>query len=276
MAEQLDSNGSIGVFDSGIGGLTVLHHLIQAFPKENFIYFGDTARVPYGNKSEATIRRYAIESALLLLERKIKLLVVACHTASAYAVEELQRLFSIPVIGVVIPAVEEALKATQTKELLVLGTKATVASKVYEKEVVSRDPLVLLHAVACPLFVPFVEDPPKNMAILDAVIEEYLSPFVDSAIDVVIFGCTHYPLIKKAVAHFLRPQVTYIESGPPCTCAVASLLKEKGLDYRGSRKQEVTYLASDDPERVALLGTRFLGMSIPHVEVANVYSGTPS
>lgn len=274
MGGNLDCNGSIGVFDSGIGGLTVLHHLIHAFPKENFIYFGDTARVPYGNKSEKTIRRYAIESTLLLLERNIKLLIVACHTASAYAIEELQRLFSIPVVGVIVPAVEEAIKATRTKEVLVLGTKATVSSKAYEKEVASHCSDVLLHTIACPLFVPLVEDPPKDLAILDLVIKEYLTPFLDLSIDVVIFGCTHYPLIKKAVAGFLPQKIKYIESGPSCISFVAALLKERELDYRGDRRQEVVYLASDDPERVRALGARFLGMNIQHVEVANVYSGT--
>lgn len=264
----MGSNSPIGVFDSGVGGLTVLKELIHCLPNEEFIYFGDTARLPYGEKSRETILRYSIENTIFLLEKEIKLLVVACNTASAHALERLQQLFNIPVIGVIDPGAEYAVKMSAEGKIAVLGTKGTINSKSYQKAIIQKNKDAFVLPIACPLFVPFVEEHLVDHPATQMIIREYLAPIKKTVIDTLLLGCTHYPLLKDAIRKEVGESIQIIDSAFACAQAVVALLNEKKL-YRNSNKPSVShkYYVSDDPEKLQNLGRTFLGMPIDHVNL---------
>lgn len=187
---------AIGLFDSGVGGLTVMQEIMKLLPHERLIYFGDTARVPYGNKGTRTIIRYSIENTICLLEKNIKLMVVACNTASALALPQLRRLFNLPIVGVIEPGAEKAVAATRNQRIAVLGTKATIQSGAYQTAIKKIAPHAAVIPIACPLFVPLVEEQWLDHPATHLIVREYLRPLQEQNVDTILLGCTHYPLLS--------------------------------------------------------------------------------
>lgn len=225
----MTNSSPIGIFDSGIGGLTVFRAIRRLLPDESLLYVGDTARVPYGNKTSETVTEYSLQIARWLMEKKIKALVVACNTSSAVALPALQSSLSIPVIGMIDPGADAAIKATKTKRIGVIGTRRTVASAAYDAALKSRAADVTVISQACPLFVSLVEEGWLDSPITNAIAAKYLMPLVNADVDTVILGCTHYPLLKPVLQKCLGPNVTLIDSGEAAATHVAQLLREQGL-----------------------------------------------
>jgi glutamate racemase len=261
------SSKPIGVFDSGLGGLTVVRELRGQLPRESIVYFGDIARLPYGTKSRDQIRRFSLENTEFLLQKGIKALVVACNSSSSAAFQFLKRRFSIPVVSVVEPAVEECLRRTQSGRVGVIGTSATIESRVYEEELRQRDPKIQVFAQSCPLFVPLVEEGWLDGGVTERVIETYLRPLAVKRIDSLILGCTHYPLLHKQLGDFFGPRVQLIDSAPPTVKRLARFLKEKELLCEKNGRPKFQIFTSDLPRNFLPVGERFLGEKLPPVKV---------
>ncbi len=227
----MDINSPIGVFDSGVGGLTVLKQLIRFLPNEHFIYLGDTARVPYGNKSQSTIEKYAGEATRFLLNKNVKLIVIACNTVSSIAMSAVkQNSNGIPVVGMIEFSARTALRISKNHRIGIIGTRATIGSKGYEKQIrkLSRAKNLTLTSQSCPLFVPLVEEGFINTPATRFIAEQYLAPFKDSAVDTLILGCTHYPMLSKVISEIL-PNVNLIDTGVESSIQVLRILAEKNL-----------------------------------------------
>lgn len=219
----------IGVFDSGIGGLTVVAALRELLPGESIFYIGDTARVPYGGKSQATIERYSVELAGLLLAERAKCIVVACNTASALGVPQLKLDLRVPVTGVIEPGAQAAVKATRSGKIGVIGTRATVNSRAYERAIEELDSELEVFSEACPLFVPLIEEGWIEDAVTDSVIARYLEKMLRHDVDTLVLGCTHYPLLRAAIQRFVGPKITLVDSAQNTALAVQKLLKQHKL-----------------------------------------------
>jgi glutamate racemase len=260
----------IGVFDSGVGGLTVVSALRRLLPAENIFYLGDTARVPYGGKSAATIERYSLEICGLLLAEGAKAIVVACNTASALAVPRLQETLRVPVIGVIGPGASAAAEATKTGRVGIIGTRATVASGAYERALHKLAPQLRVTAQACPLLVPLIEEGLLEDHLTEQHILRYLQPLLVAGIDTLILGCTHYPLLSPALARLAGPGIRLVDSAHTCALAVQSLLRDSDLqapdDHAGTLRVALTD-ASDSFLRVA---ERALGLNVGDVELRSV------
>ncbi len=259
----------IGVFDSGVGGLTVVKELIHQLPREDIIYFGDTARVPYGIKSKETVIRFSIEDTLFLLKQDVKLICVACNTVSSVALPVIKNHFKVPMIGVIIPGVREAVYATKNKHIGVIGTKGTIGSRPYENEIKLLDPTIKVTAVACPLFVPFVEEGWLRGKVVREVVEMYLKPLKKARVDTIILGCTHYPLLKHMIKEVMGPNVTLIDSAKQVAIEVKKILASENLLAGGARKPRHTFYVSDNPAWFSGLAKRFLGEPMKDVRKAN-------
>lgn len=259
----------IGVFDSGVGGLTVAKELVRQLPYEDIIYFGDTARVPYGIKSRETVIRFSIENILFLLKHDVKLICVACNTVSSVALPEIKRHFKVPLVGVITPGAREAVYATQNKRIGVIGTKGTVKSRTYEDEIRQLDPTVRVVAVACPLFVPFVEEGWLAGDVVLRVTGKYLKPLKDTRVDTVILGCTHYPLLKPVIKEVMGRGVTLIDSAKQVGIEVKKILTLEGLLNKSGRRGKHQFYVSDNPEWFSDLAERFLGESVHNVRKVN-------
>jgi glutamate racemase len=258
----------IGVFDSGVGGLTVVKELIRQLPHEDIVYFGDTARVPYGIKSKETVIRFSIENILFLLKHNVKLICVACNTVSSFALPEIRNHFRVPIVGVISPGAREAVYATKNKRIGVIGTKGTIKSKAYEDEIKRLDPKVKVFAAACPLFVPFVEEGWLSGAVVLTVVKRYLKPLKDAKVDTLILGCTHYPLLKAAIRKVMGKNVTLIDSAKQVAIEVNRILKEDSLlNVKGKGKR--SFYVSDNPEWFQNLAGRFLGHPAKNVKKVN-------
>lgn len=261
---------SIGIFDSGVGGLTVFRQLAQMLPSESLIYLGDTARVPYGSKSSATVIRYAKSCAQLLLERGIKMLVVACNTASAFALETLQSGLDIPVIGVVEPGAQQACSRTHSGRIGVIGTRGTISSGIYEKVIMNLCPEFKVFSQACPLFVPLVEEGWTTGEIVTEIARKYLQPLLVQEIDTLVLGCTHYPLLASVIASVSGEGVSLIDSASATANVVKDTLLSLDLNNLGDKPGEHLFLVSDSPETFREIGERFLGVHLRHVEWVDV------
>lgn len=261
---------SIGVFDSGVGGLTVVKELIRQLPSENIVYFGDTARVPYGIKSRETVIRFSIENILFLLKQDVKLICVACNTVSSFALPVIKNHFRVPIVGVLSPGVREAVYATRSGRIGLIGTKGTIRSKAYEKEIKQLSPKAKVTAVACPLFVPFVEEGWLQGDVVSSVAKTYLKPLKDAKVDTLILGCTHYPLLKPLIRKVMGPDVTLIDSAKQVAMEVKDILsREDMLNKNGRGKHR--FFVSDNPEWFSGLAQRFLGKPLKEVrKVSNV------
>lgn len=263
----------IGVFDSGVGGLTVLEALHERLPSEPFIYLGDTARLPYGSKSPETVRRYARQAAGKLVERGVKLLVIACNTASAVAVDDLCEAFApLPVIGVVEPGAEAACRASATGHILVTGTEGTISGGAYQRALLRRRPELRIDTVACPMFVALAEEGWTEGPIAEAVARRYLELELAgperTRVDTVVLGCTHFPVLRGVIARVCGERVNLVDSAHTTAEAVAARLIEADLSTPGeatpgaARPGTLRFLATDAPERFARVGGVFLGRPI--------------
>lgn len=258
---------SIGMFDSGIGGLTVLQQLSKKLPQEHFIYFGDTARLPYGEKSRETILRYSIENTVFLMEKNIKAIVVSCNTASSVAIEKLQQIFNIPIIGVIDPGVEQVVQTTMTKRIAVLGTKGTINSGVYREKILNRLPDAIIHSIACPLFVPLVEEGFINHESAKLIVKEYLAPLRKEKVDTLLLGCTHYPLLKPLIQEVMGDDVKIVDSATCCAETVAKLLLKLNLEANHPKLPAYQFYVSDNPSKFGKLGGDILGRPLGTVEL---------
>jgi glutamate racemase len=256
-----NSDRAIGVFDSGIGGLTVLQRIIEVLPRENTVYLGDTARAPYGTKSVETVLRYSFENSAFLVEKGVKVLVVACNTSTAIALDRLRDHLSIPVIGVIGPGVRKAVKSTKSKKIGIIGTEATIQSGAYTRALKAADTQIEVYSRACPLFVPLVEEGWTGNAVVAMTVRQYLAGFKQSGIDTLILGCTHYPLLKKAIRQFMGSGVRLVDSAEETANEVETVLK-KAACVRKSGKGLHSFFVTDAPERFVTVGRRFLGEKV--------------
>ena len=266
VAKKIGTTQPIGIFDSGIGGLTVFKAVRKETPLENIIYFGDTARVPYGTKSKETITRFSIDNVHFLEGFKVKMVIVACNTASSLSLEALQKRFPIAVIGVIDPGAEEAIRRTKSGRIGVIGTKSTIGSNSYENCLKRLDPAVQVFSGACPLFVPFVEEGWLDGDVLLKVAKTYLEPFRAFKIDTLILGCTHYPLLSSVIQKVLGDKVRLVNSGEETAKDAKRLMtKMKLANQTKTKSPDCRFFVSDEPEHFRTLGERFLGSSIPCV-----------
>jgi glutamate racemase len=256
----------IGVFDSGIGGLTVLKEIIKELPDEDTIYLGDTARVPYGIRSPETVTRYSFENTKFLFSKNIKLLVVACNTASSVSLEAIKSSISIPVVGVIEPGVKAAMKATRNKKVGVIGTEATIKSNAYTKAIKSIDKDIEVFGLACPLFVPLVEEGWTDGNIVTLIIERYLKEMKNNSIDTLVLGCTHYPLLKRVISLVIGENVQLIDSAIEVAQEIKAILEIIDLKRQQTGETLREFYVTDSPERFVMVGERFLDNKIEHIE----------
>jgi len=250
----------IGIFDSGIGGLTVVRQIHRTLPNENLIYLGDTARVPYGTKSPSTVVRFACEDTQFLIQQNVKAVVVACNTASAWALPALERKFDVPVFGVIVPGACAALENTKSRRIGVIGTSATVRSHAYTKAILARCDTAQVFARACPLLVPLVEEGWIEHPVTTRVLREYLGPLLRERIDTLVLGCTHYPLLKDAIRQVTNGKLRLIDSAETCALYVKEKLGALKLLSRNRRHRgTIQPFVTDEVERFDELATRFLG-----------------
>ncbi len=258
-------NFAIGVFDSGLGGLTVVKELMKQLPRENIVYFGDTARVPYGTKSKESIIRFSKENVSLLLKQNVKMIVVACNTSSSVALPLLKRSFSLPIIGVIRPGAKKASSVTRNKIIGVIATQATVNSQSYTKNIKLFDPTIKVKSQACPLFVPLAEEGWVDKPVTESVAREYLKPISHFKIDTLILGCTHYPLLKNVVQKVMGKGVMLIDSAKEVAFEVKELLKTLNLENPNHHHPKHVFIVSDEPKHFQKLAKRFLGFKISKV-----------
>jgi len=257
----------IGVFDSGIGGLTVVKAVRDLLPNENIVYLGDTARVPYGPKSPETVQRYAAELAQLLMRKNAKALVVACNTVSSVALPLVAKKFSAPVIGVIEPGARAALQATRNRHIGVIGTRATIRSGAYEKALHATDNNVRVSSRACPLLVPLIEEGLLDDEVTDRVIARYLEPLLSDGIDTLVLGCTHYPLLSPAIARSLGDRVRLVDSAINCALAVEQLLDEQSLRARHSDRGELRVMLTDAADNFLSVARKALQLNFGEIEL---------
>lgn len=247
----------IGVFDSGLGGLTVVKALIEKAPELSLIYFGDTARFPYGTKSAETVVTYAVENTSFLIDQGATVIVVACNTATAVALPYLQSYFSVPVYGVIEPAAARAAAVTKSGQIGVIGTSRTIKSQSYTQAILRHLPKARVTALACPLLVSLIEDGAPSEDIKRLIVREYLRPLQHLSIDTLLLGCTHYPLIETAITEELGPDVAIVDPAQTCAEIVASTLSLHGYEDRQPTHQ---FFVSDDTARFTAVGEAFLGI----------------
>lgn len=257
----------IGIFDSGVGGLTVYRTIRQYFPEEDLIYFGDTARVPYGPKSPNTIIDYSTQNARFLLQQGIKTLIVACNTSSAYALDYLRGLTGIPIIGVIEPGAERAVLATKSKRIGVIGTEATIRSCAYTKAVQALMPEAVVFSQACPLFVPIVEEGWQDKAVAKDIASSYLSYFDDKEIDTLILGCTHYPLLDDVIQEVIGKDVCLVDSAESIAIYLKRLLPEDSDGRNGSD----VFFVSDNEDKFSAISSRILHKELTHLRRVRLF-----
>ena len=251
----------IGIFDSGIGGLTVVRQIHRVLPHEDLVYLGDTARVPYGTKSPGTVVRFACEDTQFLMQQNVKAVVVACNTVSAWALPTLEQKFPVPIFGVIIPGAQAALKKSRNRRIGVIGTTTTVRSQAYSHAILARDDSARVFARACPLLVPLVEEGWTDNKITQAILRAYLSPILRRRIDTLVLGCTHYPLLKKIIRRVVGKNVALVDSAESCAQFLSEQLDGTKLLARARRRAGVIQpFVTDEVERFDEMANRFLGV----------------
>jgi len=258
----------IGIFDSGIGGLTVVAEMRKILPKEGIVYFGDTARVPYGTKSKETITKFSVENVKFLMEHNVKLIVVACNTASSLSLDFLKRCFRVPIIGVIWPGAKNAVSATRNNRIGVIGTHATISSKAYEKAIREINPRAIFFGQSCPLFVPLVEEGWTDHRVTREIAAHYLKPLKSTGIDTLILGCTHYPLLKDVIRNTMGKDVVLVDSGREVAKEAGEILDASGLLNVSSGRPRHMFFVSGEPDRFVRMGGRFLKKRIECVKKA--------
>ena len=257
----------IGIFDSGVGGLTVYRAIRAAFPSEDLIYFGDTARVPYGPKSPNTILDYSLQNARFLLQHNIKILVVACNTASAVALPQLQNLARIPIVGVIEPGAMQAVQKTKSGRIGVIGTMGTVRSQAYGKAILNLAPDFEIYSTACPLFVSLAEEGFDRHPVAKTIAQHYLSFFDDKDIDTLVLGCTHYPLLKDVIAEVMGPNVSLVDSAQAISDHLQTLIARTDNPKPGTDE----FFVSDNEEQFSQLAAKILGSELHHLKRVKLF-----
>ncbi|MBN1823927.1 MAG: glutamate racemase [Endomicrobiales bacterium] len=260
----------VGIFDSGLGGLTVMASVIKRLPNENVVYFGDTAHVPYGSKSAETVIKYSTDIADFLAKKNVKMIVVACNTASAVATKKLRSKFGVPVIEVILPGAETAAKTTRNGKVGVIGTEGTIGSSCYKKAIRKIDGSISVFGKACPLFVPLVEEGWLNHNITKQVAKEYVRPLLDKNIDTLVLGCTHYPLIKRVIRSVAGVRIKLIDSADAAARKVEKTLEDMDLKNRSRSKGRREFYVSDIPRKFSEMAKRFLGSAISPVKKVDI------
>ena len=260
-----DKQKPIGVFDSGIGGLTVVKRLASTLPNENIIYFGDTARVPYGSKSNSTVIEYSIQNTKFLLQKNIKALVVACNTASSIAIPDLKKMFDIPIIGMIEPGSRMALSKTHNKKIGVIGTRATISNLAYSKEIKKMNDKAVVFEKPCPLFVPLAEEGWIKHKATYEIAEEYLKELRENKIDALVLGCTHYPILSEVIQEVIGLKVALIDSGVASSELIKAELEKFNLLSDSEKTGSQEYYVSDIPAKFKEVAELFLGRAIDHV-----------
>ncbi|PIS29240.1 MAG: glutamate racemase [Candidatus Marinimicrobia bacterium CG08_land_8_20_14_0_20_45_22] len=260
------SNLPIGVFDSGLGGLTVVEQIFSRLPNESILYFGDTARVPYGSKSVHTVQKFSKQIVQFLQEKGVKMIVVACNTASSVALDVLKKSISVPIVGVIEPGVRAALEFTVRRRIGVIGTTATISTGKYPEILKQKAPDIFVESVACPLFVPLVEEGWVDSPVTEQIARIYLKPLIEKNIDTLILGCTHYPLIKKILQKVVDSDVQIIDTAIETAVDVENILRENGLLNNGTRKPRHQFYVSDFPQKFEEIANRFIGQSLQNVK----------
>ena len=264
------SNRPIGIFDSGIGGLTVFKEIKKLLPGEDIIYFGDTARVPYGTKSKDTVVKFSIQNADFLVGLNVKMVVVACNTSSSLSLPILNRRYDIPVVGVIEPGAREAASVTRKMKVGVIGTKATISSGVYEKELKRLNPKINVISISCPLFVPIVEEGWLKKDVTRMIANQYLGLLKKKNIDTIVLGCTHYPLLKPIIRGVLSRDVALIDSATQTAKVVKKILCGKKIDNKRKGVGKYRFYVSDEPGLFKKIGSRFLESSITNIKKVDI------
>jgi len=257
---------AVGVFDSGVGGLTVLKAIRHYLPEEDLIYLGDTARVPYGTKSPETVLQYALQAAEFLCAHQVKMMVVACNTASSVALQILAHRFNVPVVGVIVPGAEEAVRISRSGRIGVIGTEGTVNSGAYQHEISALCNGVEVFSAVCPLFVPLAEEGWAGHEVARLAAREYLQPLLDSHIDTLVLGCTHYPLLKETLRQILPDGVEMVDSATQTALTVQYLLRQNSTLCTREHAGSCRFYVTDVPTRFIRVGSAFLGQDLKQVE----------
>jgi glutamate racemase len=260
----------IGVFDSGIGGLTVVREIISRLPGENIIYLGDTARVPYGTKSSRTVIAYSHHNARFLVSKGIKMLVVACNTSSAVSLPSLGSELEIPVIGVIGPGAKKAGEVTKSRRVGVIGTPSTIKSSAYKKALEAISPDIEVFSRACPLFVPLADEGWTEGEISELIAKKYLAPFKEYDIDVLVLGCTHYPLLKPTIQKVMGGGITLVDSAEETAKEIERVLRERDLLNKGTELSSREYYLTDVSDTFVSVAGRFLGEKIENIEMVDI------
>ncbi len=266
-------NSPIGVFDSGVGGLTVAREIMRQLPNERIVYFGDTARVPYGSKSKETVMKYSRQIVNFLMTQQVKAIVVACNTASAYALDELEHEVDVPIIGVVRPGAKAAIEATKNGKIGVIATEATINSGIYNRYIQQNDRSIKIMGKACPLFVPLVEEGLWEDPVTDEIARRYLTELIDSDIDTLILGCTHYPMIRSTVGRIMGKQVTLVNPAYETARELKEMLLEKGLESEhrpGLGTELYRFFVSDAADKFQRFANSILTYGILSAKVINI------
>lgn len=265
-----DNKAPIGVFDSGIGGLTVVREIAARLPGEDIIYLGDTARVPYGTKSGRTVVAYSRNNAAFLVSKGVKMVVVACNTSSAVSLPSLTGEFDVPVIGVIEPGARKAAATTKTRRAGVIGTPSTIKSSAYKKALEAASPGITVFTQACPLFVPLAEEGWTEEDITELAAERYLAPMRESGIDVLVLGCTHYPLLKKTIKKTMGDGITLVDSAEETASEIEKVLTERGMLNPQTGPSSRQYYLTDVSDTFVSVAGRFLGEKIEEIEMVDI------
>jgi glutamate racemase len=269
-AGKKSGNGGIGVFDSGVGGLTVVREIFKILPSEDVIYFGDTARCPYGPRSKKIVQEFSVQNINFLLSCGVKFIVVACNTSSALALNHLKRNFDLSLLGVIDPGTKAAVDSTSNGRIGVIGTTGTIASGSYLKAINRIDKNLSVFSYPCPLFVSLAEEGFLDKKATYLIAQEYLRPLKKDRIDTLILGCTHYPLLKKVIARIMGDRVILINSAEETAKELKNYLKEKKLLNKTSKKPVYKFFVSDQPQKFIQIGQRFLGRKIKKAQMIDI------
>jgi glutamate racemase len=260
------NNRPIGIFDSGFGGLTVMAAIKKTLPMESLIYFGDTAHVPYGSKSKDTVVKYSKEIISFLIKHRVKLIVIACNTASAFALSILRRSSTVPVIDVIGPGSKAAVSVSKNKKIGIIGTEGTISSGSYPREINKIFKYAKVYQQMCPLFVPLIEEGWNRGKICDSIVKKYLKPILNRKIDTLVLGCTHYPLLKKALEKNINNNIVLIDSAKATAREVKNTLRKTHLLANVKNNRKLKIYVSDNPEKFRTIGSKFFFGEIPNVK----------
>ncbi|MFH1782223.1 MAG: glutamate racemase [Candidatus Omnitrophota bacterium] len=266
----MNNNQPIGIFDSGVGGLTVVKEIIDLLPNEKIIYLGDTARVPYGNKSPESIKRFSIENVEFLMKHKVKLIVVACNTASSTSLPVLRKRFDIPIVEVIKPGAKRAVALTINKRIGIIATSTTIKSSAYKKEIKSLASAAKVYQAACPLFVPLSEEGWTNGKITLDIAKKYLRNISKKNIDTLVLGCTHYPLLKDVISRAIGSDIKIVDSASSVAHEVSTILEKYDLRSTSHKEPSYKFFVTDEVKHFVRIGERFLGRKIGNVRRVDV------